>query len=106
MGTLIPKNSEKLLVIEKSISVSNLVNGTTRLQPVVMLIGQAAGFMAGLAIKSNLSIDKIKIRNIQSEILENGGYILPYIDVEPNHPNFMAYQKIELVEFYNLREKI
>jgi len=94
LGSLIPKNSENFLVIEKSISVSNLVNGTTRLQPVVMLIGQAAGFMAGLAIKNNSSIDKIKIRNLQGEILDNGGYILPYIDVEPNHPNFIAYQKI------------
>ena len=32
-----------LIVAEKSISVSNIINGTTRLQPMVMQIGQAAG---------------------------------------------------------------
>ena len=38
LGVIIPKqnNVENLLVVEKSVSVSNLINGATRLQPVVM----------------------------------------------------------------------
>ena len=40
-----------LIVAEKSISVSNIINGTTRLQPMVMQIGQAAGALAALAVK-------------------------------------------------------
>ncbi|MBK8661535.1 MAG: FAD-dependent oxidoreductase [Ignavibacteriales bacterium] len=40
-----------LLLAEKSISVSHIVNGCTRLQPCVMLIGQAVGALAALAIK-------------------------------------------------------
>jgi hypothetical protein len=31
MGALIPENTENFLVAEKNISVSNIVNGTTRL---------------------------------------------------------------------------
>ena len=38
LGTLIPRDVEDLIVAEKSISVSNIVNGTTRLQPVVLQI--------------------------------------------------------------------
>ena len=40
LGTLIPKDVEGLIVAEKSISVSNIINGTTRLQPMVMQIGR------------------------------------------------------------------
>ena len=43
MGALIPENIDGLIVCEKGISVTNIVNGTTRLQPVVLLTGQAAG---------------------------------------------------------------
>ena len=39
LGTLIPVQADNLVVAEKSISVSNVVNGTTRLQPVVLQIG-------------------------------------------------------------------
>ncbi len=57
-------------MIEKSISVSNLVNGTTRLQPVVMQVGQAAGILASLAASQNKNIDLISIREVQLEILK------------------------------------
>ena len=94
IGSLIPKNSENFLVIEKSISVSNLVNGTTRLQPVVLQVGQIAGLIASESIKNNISTNEIDIRDIQTKILNNGGYIQPYLDVEKNHPFFKAYQRI------------
>ena len=50
------KEVEGLIVAEKSISVSNIINGTTRLQPMVMQIGQAAGALAALAVKEGKNI--------------------------------------------------
>tara|TARA_B100001996_G_scaffold106413_1_gene80178 strand:- start:13486 stop:15336 length:1851 start_codon:yes stop_codon:yes gene_type:complete len=94
LGSLIPENIKNFLVIEKSISVSNLVNGTTRLQPVVMQIGQAAGILASLAVSQNKLVDKVSIRDVQLEILNNKGYIQPFIDVSYENPNFISYQKI------------
>ena len=94
LGSLIPDNIKNFLVIEKSISVSNLVNGTTRLQPVVMQIGQAAGILASLAVSQNKLVDKVSIRDVQLEILNNKGYIQPFIDVSHENPNFISYQKI------------
>ena len=94
LGSLIPENSNNFIVIEKSISVSNLVNGTTRLQPVVMQIGQAAAILAYLAISKNKNIDEVSIREVQIEILKNKGYIQPFVDVNSDHPNFLSYQKI------------
>ena len=93
-GSLISKKNSNFLVAEKSISVSNLVNGTTRLQPVVLQIGQIAGLIASESIKQKKKPSELNIRNIQSLILENGGYIQPYLDVEKTHPHFKAYQRI------------
>ncbi|KRO89576.1 MAG: hypothetical protein ABR90_07610, partial [Cryomorphaceae bacterium BACL29 MAG-121220-bin8] len=94
LGSLIPENIDNFIVIEKSISVSNLVNGTSRLQPVVMQIGQSSGFLASLAIKNKKNIDQINVRDVQLEILKNKGYILPYVDVDYEDLNFISYQKI------------
>ncbi len=94
LGSLIPKNIDNFIVIEKSISVSNLVNGTSRLQPVVLQIGQASGVLASLAILKKKNINQIKLREVQLEILKNGGYILPYVDVDSEDLNFISYQKI------------
>ena len=94
IGSLIPENIDNFIVIEKSISVSNLVNGTTRLQPVVMQIGQASGILASLAIRKKKNIDQISTRDVQSEIIKNNGYILPYVDVDSEDLNFISYQKI------------
>ncbi|MBL6648588.1 MAG: FAD-dependent oxidoreductase [Flavobacteriaceae bacterium] len=93
-GSLISKKNSNFLVAEKSISVSNLVNGTTRLQPVVLQIGQIVGLIASESIKQNKKPSELNIRHIQSLILENGGYIQPYLDVEKTHPHFKAFQRI------------
>ena len=94
LGTLIPEGMDGLIVAEKSISVSNIVNGTTRLQPVVMQIGQAAGAVAALAVKQHKPIGEVCVREVQNTILEARGYLLPYLDVEVDHPLFKSLQKI------------
>lgn len=94
LGTLIPKDVEGLIVAEKSISVSNIVNGTTRLQPVVMQIGQAAGALAALSVSQNKKIADVSVRDVQNEILEAGGYLLPYLDVPVDSHLFKSLQRI------------
>jgi hypothetical protein len=94
MGTLIPETTDGLIIAEKGISVTNVVNGTTRLQPVVMLTGQAAGALAALASIKKMSARKISIREVQDQMLRSGAYLMPYNDVKPNHPNFRSIQKI------------
>lgn len=94
LGALIPANHNGLIVAEKGISVSNVVNGTTRLQPVVMLTGQAAGVLAVLAVRQKSPARKVPVRMVQKYLLAAGAYILPYYDIKPSHPQFMAIQKI------------
>lgn len=94
LGTLIPESVEGLIVAEKSISVSNIINGTTRLQPMVMQIGQAAGALAALAVKDNKDVKEVSVRDVQKAILDAKGYLLPYLDVEMNDPMFKPLQRI------------
>ncbi len=94
LGTLIPKDVEGLVVAEKSISTSNIMNGSTRLQPVVVQIGQAAGALAAISVAENIALDHVSVRDVQSAILQAGGYILPYLDVPKEDPKFAAYQRV------------
>jgi hypothetical protein len=94
LGTLIPKNVEGLIVAEKSISVSNIVNGTTRLQPVVLQIGQASGALAALAVKEHKKIAEVDVRDLQNILLTHGEYLMPYLDVEKSNSLFLPLQRI------------
>ena len=94
IGSIISKKNPNFLVAEKSISVSNLVNGTTRLQPVVLQIGQVAGLIASEAIKKSITTHQIDVRTIQEKYLDKGGFIQPYLDVKNDHTFFKAFQRI------------
>lgn len=93
-GTLIPKEKENLVVAEKSISVSNIVNGTTRLQPVVLQIGQVAGIISAIAAKESILPRDVSVRKVQEIILSQGGYLLPFLDIPKSHPRFKVLQRI------------
>jgi ribulose 1,5-bisphosphate synthetase/thiazole synthase len=94
LGTLIPKKVDGLIVAEKSISVSNMINGSTRLQPVVLEIGQAAGILAALSVGKNIEVREVSVRDVQNALLKANGYLLPYRDVPVGHPVFNVYQRI------------
>ena len=94
MGSLIPKGSTHFIVAEKSIGVSNIVNGASRLQPVVLGLGQAAGALAGTAILSGQNLQEVKVRKVQQNLLDKKAYLMPFMDISPSHVHFEAIQKI------------
>jgi hypothetical protein len=94
LGALIPATFNGIIVAEKGISVSNIVNGTTRLQPCVMLTGEAAGTLAALSIKQGKNPRQVSVRSVQQALLNSKAYIMPYYDVKPTSPYFIAIQKI------------
>jgi len=94
LGSLIPQHVSGLIIAEKSISVSNVVNGTTRLQAIALLIGQAAGTLAALSVQQNLDAQAIPVREVQLGLLNSNAYIMPYYDVSLSHNHFVAAQKI------------
>jgi predicted alpha-1,2-mannosidase len=94
MGSLIPASLNGMVVCEKGISVSNLANGSTRLQPCVLLTGQAAGVLAALAVQEQKEPREVSVRKVQSKLLEQKAFLLPYVDVLPSDHSFEAVQRI------------
>ncbi len=98
LGVMVPKDVEGLLVIEKAVSVTCVANGATRLQPVVMEIGQAAGIAAAVAARraggAQPCLREVSVREVQEGILAAGGYLMPYLDITPDDPRFAAVQRI------------
>lgn len=66
--TLIPADTEGFLVAEKNLSQTRLVNGATRLQPTTMFTGQAAGSLAALAARKNVSVKAIPTSQVQAAL--------------------------------------
>lgn len=94
LGALIPEKIEDFIVAEKNISVSNIANGATRLQPVVLGIGQAAGAVAATSVLENKKPSDVSIRKVQQALLEHHAYLMPFIDIKPADPDFQAIQRI------------
>jgi hypothetical protein len=94
LGALVPETLDGLVVADKAISVSNVANGTTRLQPVVLLTGQAAGVLAALAVRQGRPPRAVPVRDVQRALLEAGAFLLPYLDVPPEHPQFARIQRV------------
>ena len=90
---------ESLLVCEKNISVSHIANGSTRLQPVVMNIGQAAGMAAALCIKFNCQPRELPLRKLQEALLTDEfapAAVIPLFNLPPEHPEWLKWQRYYL----------
>ncbi|MCE2835254.1 MAG: FAD-dependent oxidoreductase [Chitinophagaceae bacterium] len=83
-----------LIAAEKCISVSNVANGTTRLQPVVLLTGQAAGMLAAMSVKMKRQPRAVPVREVQRGLLDARAYLMPYFDIKPEHPFFQDIQAV------------
>ena len=98
-GALFTDNIEGLLVCEKNISVSHLANGSTRLQPVVMNIGQAAGMAAALCVEFNCQPGELPVRRLQEALLTDKfapAAVIPLFNLPPDHPEWLKWQKYYL----------
>jgi len=93
MGVLIPINLEDFLVADKAISVSWEMNGGTRLQPVVMGLGQAAGALAAIAVKTGRHPSEVPAAEVQKVLLDHGCYLLPFLDLKPGEQGFRELQE-------------
>ncbi|MBD2384301.1 FAD-dependent oxidoreductase [Cylindrospermum sp. FACHB-282] len=97
--SLIPATTDGLLVCEKNISVSHIANGATRLQPVVLAIGQAAGMAAALCVELNCQPRDLAVRMLQEALLKCDGAkaaIIPLFNLSPNHPEWLHWQSYYL----------
>jgi hypothetical protein len=98
-GSLVPISTDGLLVCDKNISVSHIANGATRLQPVVMNLGQAAGMAASLCIERGCQPRDLPVRCLQEALLQDSiapAAMIPLFNLPANHPDWLYWQRYYL----------
>lgn len=69
-GCLLPKNVDGLLLSGRNISGSHLAHSNFRVMPICIALGEAAGVAAALAVKNNISLKEVNVRDIQNIVGE------------------------------------
>jgi hypothetical protein len=93
---LIPAGHDGFLVCEKTLSVSHIANGATRLQPVVLGIGQAAGMAAALCVEQSRSPRDLPVRQLQTALLTDPSAplaVIPCFNLLPDSPQWVDQQQ-------------
>lgn len=68
-GALVSAELENLLAADKAIGTSHMANGATRLQPLVLNVGQAAGLAAALCVRRGLLPAELPVRELQEQLI-------------------------------------
>ena len=103
-SALVPKTTDGLLACEKNISVSHIANGATRLQPVVLGIGQAAGMAAALCVQQRCQPRDLcqpnQLKALQSALISDPvapAAIIPLFNLAADHSQWHSLQKTYLL---------
>ena len=99
-GVFVPETVDGLLAAEKNISVSRLVNGAIRLQPAVMLAGQAVGTIAACAVRKGCEVRDVAPMDVQLRLLDAGSRLSmeTFADVPEGGAEWKAVQFATLYE--------
>lgn len=73
--SLIPLNIENLIVAGRSISTTHEALSSIRVMAPCMLMGEAAGRAAKIAIKKGIYPSRINVKELQKKIVSAGGYL-------------------------------
>ena len=100
LEVFIPERIDGFIPAEKNISQSRLANGATRLQPITMLTGQAAGTLAALSVNQGVQPRALKPIQVQQSLLESGCTLIQrwYADVPWGTEIWRATQLLALYE--------
>ena len=95
-GALVSAETVNLLAADKCLSVSHMANGATRLQPLVLNIGQAAGMAAALCVRLGLDPAELPVRQLQEALIADKqapAGPLPLWDTPWHHPAWAERQR-------------
>ncbi|EKV01321.1 succinate dehydrogenase/fumarate reductase flavoprotein subunit [Leptolyngbya sp. PCC 7375] len=92
---LVPATVDGLLACDKNISVTHIANGATRLQPIVLGIGQAAGAAAALCIQHPCQPRKLPVKHLQYTLLRDPqapAMLIPCFNLLPQDEHWINQQ--------------
>ena len=98
---LISESISNLVMAEKGFSVSHMANGATRLQPLILNLGQVAGLAAAMAVRTGCDLGDLSIEAIQSALIHEPqapAAVLPIWDWPHWHPHWVKAQEHGLAQ--------
>jgi hypothetical protein len=100
-GALVSRDTTNLLAADKCASVSHMANGATRLQPLILNIGQAAGLAAALCLQRGCAPAELPVRQLQQALINDGvapAGPMPLWDTPWHHPAWRQRQLAALAD--------
>ena len=95
-GVLLSPHCSNLLAADKAVSTSHMANGATRLQPMVMNLGQVAGLAAALSLQARCPPHALDVTTLQQALLSDPlapAGLLPNPDLAWHHPRWRQHQQ-------------
>ncbi|MCK5805544.1 MAG: FAD-dependent oxidoreductase [Lentisphaeria bacterium] len=72
---LLPKGLRNVLIAGRSISTDRVVQASTRVMPVCLMMGEAAGMAAAHAVECGGDVRAIDVQQLRHRLREEGGYL-------------------------------
>jgi glycine/D-amino acid oxidase-like deaminating enzyme len=73
---LLPRTLDGILVAGRAISTTHEADGWTRIQPVMMQIGEGAGTVAARAVAEGVDPRRVNMAKVRETLLANGAHVL------------------------------
>ena len=74
-GCLVPKDVTGLMVAGRNIGVDAQVMASSRIMPVCMALGEAAGYGAAQALDKGIEAHEVDVQLVREKILANNGIL-------------------------------
>jgi hypothetical protein len=85
--SLTPQAAEcENLLVSVCVSASHVAYGTVRMEPVYMILGQACGVAAGLAVDERVAVQKVSTLRLASRLKKQKAILSPDAVPAPNRP--------------------
>ncbi len=94
-GALVSDTVDNLMAADKATGVSHMANGATRLQPLILNTGQAAGAAAALCLRQGCLPAELPVRLLQEALIHDAhapAGVLPLWDTPWHHPHWRQRQ--------------
>ena len=110
LGALIPARIENLIAANKNIGTTHITSGCYRLHPVEWNVGEAAGALASLALRTGelprtIHARPDQLRYLQRELVSEGVPLSWLVDVPVWSDDFASVQRLVIAGGYGGREQ-
>ena len=105
LGALVPAKIQNLIAASKDIGTTHITNGAYRLHPIEWAIGETAGRLAALAVRSGqtpraIAEDAQLTSSLQLDLVRNGAPIYWFDDLKVDDPSFRSAQFLAAKGFF------